>query len=921
MRIVLLGSALLFWSLSGIASAQISNSVADDSDVKIDGNKFLKREAFSDKRGDAPFRRDETENSVCGQDLAVRWHAEVSSSIYATPLITDLYNDGRKDIIIPGFRRRLHILEGRTGAEDTIFEAQHRSTLHASPLLYDIDFDGVLDILVATYDGDIQFFKDTGAEASYRLFIPRLRVKRDWYAGLNPDPNDHSHPDVGADADDSGIGERSNIGRRRREGGDGSGGGSGSQKRRRSLLQVDVASLHNNGGATVQQREEISEEAAESFTELFADEEQNQGGDVGGRGRGADVHEPDNSSRDADWLDDTNVYDEIDDEEYDGPFVGGDEDNEEKDNEEEKENTNHVLHGGNVRHVRRGHRGRQERPHSHGNSHYDDSEFIEEETDDYFNVYTPPGDNNNNDNDLIKDGHGGDYQAKAELWEDDMNTAPDEISPEVDAPYVWIDAHVMATPSIADIDNDGRDELVVPVSYFFDPGDYAADSARARAAVGKDGDPGKYLASGIVVYDLHTRGIKWNQHLDLSTRYTRYKAEIHSIPTLADIDNDGRLEIIVGTSMGWVYVLDPNTGQALDGWPVQLGDVQGQVAVGDVDNDGWLEIIAGDARGSVVALRLSGKEVWERHVGSAIGAGATLADFDGDGKLEIVIGTFDGRIFVLDGATGKDKPGFPFRTYGRITAPIMVTKLSDPKLPGLQLVATSHDGFLYVVDSLTACADSLDLGEPSYAMVLADDLAHTGRMDLLVATAGGNIYAIRTPAKFQPLKVWPSQTPGPGTAGFVAKWDWEGIYATAASRVPRDVRGEAVQVRVTVVDKRPPLIGGKLHGPYKISVALQGVGAKEMGMGDQPVIGMSNIVNKTGTYVMEIPCPRTRTSATIRVEMKDETGAMFSDEFALSFHIHFYRLLKWLAVGPFAFTAAAVLFMSGGNALRVELPS
>jgi len=27
---------------------------------------------------------------------------EVSSSVYATPLITDLYADGRKDIIVPG---------------------------------------------------------------------------------------------------------------------------------------------------------------------------------------------------------------------------------------------------------------------------------------------------------------------------------------------------------------------------------------------------------------------------------------------------------------------------------------------------------------------------------------------------------------------------------------------------------------------------------------------------------------------------------------------------------------------------------------------------------------------------------------------------------------------------------------------------
>jgi hypothetical protein len=53
----LLVSASLLLSFSGIGNAQISNSVADDSDVEIQGNKYLRREAFSDKRGDAPFRR------------------------------------------------------------------------------------------------------------------------------------------------------------------------------------------------------------------------------------------------------------------------------------------------------------------------------------------------------------------------------------------------------------------------------------------------------------------------------------------------------------------------------------------------------------------------------------------------------------------------------------------------------------------------------------------------------------------------------------------------------------------------------------------------------------------------------------------------------------------------------------------------
>lgn len=488
-------------------------------------------------------------------------------------------------------------------------------------------------------------------------------------------------------------------------------------------------------------------------------------------------------------------------------------------------------------------------------------------------------------------------------------------------PYIYVDAHILSTPAIADIDGDGREELVVAVSYFYDPAVYAANTGRTQILLGPNGDPSKYVASGVIVFDLSTRSMKWSQHLDLSTSATRYKAMIYGSPTLADVNNDGKLEVIVGTSMGFLYVLNAMTGNVLDGWPLQMGDIQGQVAVADINDDGVLELLAGDARGSVVALRPDGTELWERHISTGIGGGITLGDVDGDGVLEAVFGTFDGRIYVLDGRSGADKDGFPFRTYGRIVTPITLTKLDDPKSKGMQMAVVSHDGFLYVIDGISACADTLDLGEPSYSMVLVEDVAHSGNLDLLVATAGGHLYAIRTAAKYQPLKVWPAQTPGTSSAGFVSRWDWEGIYATATSRVPRDVRGESVAIRLTIVDKRPLPAGKSQHGPYKVSVSLQGVGVKEMNRGDAPVIGMSQLINKTGSFSMEVPCPKTRTSATIKITMKDEAGTVFTDEFALSFHIHFYRLLKWLLVGPFAFTVLAALLVHGASIAREELPS
>ena len=55
------------------------------------------------------------------------------------------------------------VVDGSNGAKarGDSWPAFHKSTVHASPLTYDFDFDNVQDIMVATFDGEILFFKDT----------------------------------------------------------------------------------------------------------------------------------------------------------------------------------------------------------------------------------------------------------------------------------------------------------------------------------------------------------------------------------------------------------------------------------------------------------------------------------------------------------------------------------------------------------------------------------------------------------------------------------------------------------------------------------------------------------------------------------------------------------------------------------------
>lgn len=60
---------------------------------------------------------EEPATGTCPLDVELKWMTEVSSSVYATPLITDLYSDGRKDIIVPSF---VHYLEVRPKNWDSL---------------------------------------------------------------------------------------------------------------------------------------------------------------------------------------------------------------------------------------------------------------------------------------------------------------------------------------------------------------------------------------------------------------------------------------------------------------------------------------------------------------------------------------------------------------------------------------------------------------------------------------------------------------------------------------------------------------------------------------------------------------------------------------------------------------------------------
>ncbi|MCO5576910.1 hypothetical protein L7F22_030731 [Adiantum nelumboides] len=284
-----------------------------------------------------------------------------------------------------------------------------------------------------------------------------------------------------------------------------------------------------------------------------------------------------------------------------------------------------------------------------------------------------------------------------------------------------------------------------------------------------------------------------------------------------------------------------------------------------------------------ISFRLRLPDTWKIHNGPTVG------DVDGDGTIDVVVPTVSGNIYVLNGKTGAVVKPYPFRTHGRVMAPVLLVDLGrlDAERRNLTLVVTSFDGYLYLIDGATGCADVIDVGETSYTMVLADNVDGGDDLDLIVTTMNGNVFCFSTPAPYHPLRSWTSQNQG---RNYLAVRDKrEGIYAIPGSRAFRDEGGESFWVQFNVLDhNRSP------SGPYNVTATLL-VPHNYMG---PKRITQSQLIEQPGRHQFKLPCVSVRSSGTVILEMVDKNGFYFSDEFSLTFHMHYYRLLKWMVVLP-----------------------
>ena len=225
-------------------------------------------------------------------------------------------------------------------------------------------------------------------------------------------------------------------------------------------------------------------------------------------------------------------------------------------------------------------------------------------------------------------------------------------------------------PLIYDVDNDDSLEVIVagscnPITYCFN---------------------GK---TGAVKWKCNTRGSD-------------------SPPTIADLNNDGKLEILHGEFDGYVICINAENGNKL--WEIAVDTnswIQTAPTILDVNGDGILDFVVATwnsqnkADNKIYAYRGDNHTLlWSYRIDNVVYHGTAVADLDHDSKPELVIGCYNDTLYCINAENGTTNWKYSYGNGYYMGAPATIADLNKDGWCEVVFTAwyvvgaISHDGKL-----------------------------------------------------------------------------------------------------------------------------------------------------------------------------------------------------------------------------------
>jgi len=352
-----------------------------------------------------------------------------------------------------------------------------------------------------------------------------------------------------------------------------------------------------------------------------------------------------------------------------------------------------------------------------------------------------------------------------------------------------LDGGITTMATIADIDNDNSLEVLFGTDggylYCLDAATgelvwrYRDPRTQNNTTISVDGSPavarlpngtcvvvfGQYVArwsdddpyNGLYALRGDDGSLLWN----FTTEYG-----VCSSPAIADVDNDGELEVVFGSNEDLMRSLNLRTGHLEWATLLRGGNsvIWSNPFLMDTDGDGVIEIYVMTLAGDLYVLDGATGEKVLLGIFRDSNASPVLADLDGDGIIELAVAMYYGTLFLLNANTGTQL--WNSSVDGAFeTAPA----IADIDLDGnLDIVVASEwrDTSLYAFSRTGNIRWSVPLVDILSSSPLVTDLDNDGNQDIVVGSGSRVLcYTVERSNPFAYSWPWIGERGGAGTTG------------------------------------------------------------------------------------------------------------------------------------------------------------
>ncbi|MHA1736178.1 MAG: outer membrane protein assembly factor BamB family protein [Candidatus Thorarchaeota archaeon] len=354
----------------------------------------------------------------------------------------------------------------------------------------------------------------------------------------------------------------------------------------------------------------------------------------------------------------------------------------------------------------------------------------------------------------------------------------------------YLDVGTTTMAAIADVNNDNREEVLFGTAngylYCLDAATgelvwrYRDPRTQNNTIISVDGSPAvARLPNGTCVVVFGQYVARWSDDDPYSGLYTlrgddgsllwNFTTEygVCSSPAIADVDNDGELEVVFGSNEDLVRSLDLRTGHLE--WATLLRGGNSVIWTNpflmDTDGDGVIEIYVMTLAGDLYVLDGATGEKIFLGIFRYSNASPVLADLDGDGIIELAVAMYYGTLFLLNANTGTQL--WNNSLGGSVQAGPAV---ADVDLDGgLDIVVATDDwdnAMLQAFSSTGHFRWAIPILPAAFSSPLVTDLDNDGNQDIVVGSGSRVLcYTVERSNPFAYTWPWIGERGGAGTTG------------------------------------------------------------------------------------------------------------------------------------------------------------